>query len=282
MALIPVAINGLDFNFQSVDPAAATYIVEKVEGFYDTPDLDTHDEELVLSDGSLRGNTIIKSREIVVSGGIVGDPFSISGAREVLATLASSRDEMPLEIGDPYNSRTLISYVHSSAGLRYEIINPSAIRYQLTFQASDPRLYSGGVESALIMFTVTGSGRVYPRQYPSWNYGGGPIPGSGNVWNYGNVDAPVVINYFGPLDETRLVNSYSDAFIRVAPLLNDEQITVYSDTLAAVTPPSNSSRASYVLAGSSPMLIPAGYRTAWQILGSGYGYVTLEWRSTWV
>jgi repressor LexA len=47
-------------------------------------------------------------------------------------------------------------------------------------------------------------------------------------------------------------------------------------------PPSNSSRASYVLAGSSPMLIPAGYSTSWQILGSGYGYVTLEWRSTWV
>jgi hypothetical protein len=283
MTRIPVAINGMDINsYQYSDPQTPIWVVEKVEGFYDTPDVDTHDEELVLSDGSLRGNTIIKSREIVISGAIVGDQYSIANAREMLAGLATSRNEVPLEVSDPYIGRTLVSYVHSSAGMKFDIINPKTVRYQLTFQASDPRLYSGDVESSIIPLSAGAPGRTYPRQYPSWDYGFGPAPGVADIWNFGNVDAPVTIDYFGPLSETRLITSYGGAFIRVGPLLDGEHITVYSDTLAAVAPPSNSSRASYVLAGSSPMLIPAFYRGQWQVLGSGFGYIQLSWRSTWI
>ena len=281
MTMVPVTINGLDFNYHVPDPRATMFVVEKVEGFYDTPDVDTHDEDLILSDGSLRGSTIIKSREIVVSGGVIGDPDSISNARDTLAALAASRGEMPLEIGNPYVGRTMISYVHSSAGLRCEFLNSNAIRYQLTFRASDPRLYAGGVESSTVAMFTGGTGRIYPRTYP-WNYGAGPVPGAANVWNYGNIAAPVTLDYYGPLTETRLVTTYSDAFIRVAPLLDGERLTVYSDTLAAVVLPSYTSRASYVLSGSSPMLIPALSSPQWQVLGSGYGYVVLSWRSTWI
>jgi hypothetical protein len=284
MTTIPVTLDGVQINsyeHPSGDVLAATFVVESVEGFYDTPDLDTHDEELVLTDGSLKGSTIIKSREIVITGGVIGDHYTIAGAREILAGFASSRKVLPLEVGDPYLGRTLVSYVHSSAGLKLRFINPTAIRYQLTFRASDPRLYSGGIESSILQLAAPGTGRIYPREYPDWNYGAGPIPGVGDVWNYGNVDAPVVIDYFGPLGETRLVSPDSEGVIRVAPLFDGEQLTVYSDTLAAVSP-SNSSRASYVLAGSSPMLIPAYLQTQWQILGTGFGYVQLSWRSTWI
>lgn len=72
--------------------------------------------------------------------------------------------------------------------------------------------------------------------------------------------------------------------VNLAALQPGEQVLVESDTLSAVAA-GGLSRASYILAGSTPLVLPPLSQGQWHLYSvspSGTGQVTLAWRSAWV
>jgi hypothetical protein len=116
--------------------------------------------------------------------------------------------------------------------------------------------------------------RVYPRKYAATS-----LPNTAMLVNQGNVAAPVIAVYSGDLSQSRLVDANGNV-LNVAPLAVGEQIGIDTSVLAAWAE-GGATRASYILAGSVPLLVPPRSSAAWTLYAAGGGSVSLNWRSAW-
>jgi hypothetical protein len=278
MTLVAVTWDGLALSAMD-DTTGLTRVVRTVDGWYGTADVDTHDANRELADGAVYGPKVAKAREITISGTVTGQRADLIATRDAIAARVVAKTPADLVITDPWLNQSLTAQVRATSALKHEFINDRAFRYEVVLSAADPRRYALGWQTAVIQLTGgTGTaGRTYNRTY-SWNYGIGVVPGLASLTNNGNVSAPVFATYDGPLTETRLTDGTT--MVHVAPLLVGEQLLIATDTLTAMAP-GGASRASYIMAGSAPLLIPPASQVTWQLLGSGLGTVTLQWRAAW-
>jgi hypothetical protein len=286
--LVPVTWDGIDLNPGYRDDGLLA-IVTDVEGWYGTPPLEGGDLERALADGAVWGPKTVKARVVGISGAVTGPRDLCLLYVRQLAALAASKVPAPLTIGE--DGHQLQADVRAGTDqMTVAWSGPILFRYQVSVTAADARLFSATWDDATLM-TGAGidTGRHYPRDYspddedpPSyagWTYGAADLPNSGRLVNEGNTDAPVWATYTGPLGESRLTNGVGT--LRMAPIPEGVQITVATETMAAWAP-GGASRASYVLAGSTPMMLPAYSVQVWRLYAlAGEGSVLLRYREAW-
>lgn len=261
------------------DDAELSAVVTNLDGWYGTPDVNTNDVERTLGDGTLYGPKTAKGKEITISGVVVGERNRMMEFRSLLAQRAAAVLPSDLLVNDPWIDRATSAVVRASTAMSYATMGGAqGFRYEVTVTAADPHRYS--LDWSREVITLAGqpdTGRIYPRSY-TWHYRGTDVPGIALLTNLGDLPAPVQAVYEGPLSETFLTDGHNT--IHLAPVADGVQILVSTATLTAQAP-GGAPRGSYLLPGSSPLLVPPETTVAWRLAGTGTGTVTLWWRSTY-
>jgi len=279
-ALLPVTWDGLAVNPGYDAASGLTIVTEDVTGWLDSPPLDGGDIARVLSDGAAFGPKVLQARVITLQGIVTtgGGPADLPPFRDQLAARAANRQPAQLVIGDRAG-RTLSASVRAdSESFKYAFVSPSAFRWTVTLTAGDPRLYSTTVQQVTLSNAAGGGGWGYFRTYPR-HYASPTLPSTATLANPGNADAPAVALYTGPLASGLRLTDQTDTIFTGA-LGPSEQLYVQTDRLLAAAP-GGASRASYILAGSAPLSVPAG-GADWSLIGTGSGTVVIQWQSAWI
>ena len=277
--LRPVEWDDLPLNTGDQDSGLCA-VVEKVEGWLDSPPVDGHDAARSIADGAAWGPKTLGPRMIVLTGAAAGPRPELLRFRDQLAARAASREPAELAI-DAGHGMLTADVRAGTEHFRQTWHGPELFRWQCTVTAADPVLYDARWQTLMLFNTsddVT-TGRQYPRAYP-WRYASSEVPNSGTLANTGNTAAPVYALYEGDLTESRLVAA-AGAMIRLAPVAPSMQILLATATLTA-TAVGGLSRASSVLPGSRPLTVAAGSSGRWWLYSAGSGSVTLAWRSAWL
>jgi hypothetical protein len=276
--LRPVEWDDLPLNTGDQDSGLCA-VIEKVDGWLDSPPVDGHDAARSIADGAAWGPKTLGPRMIVLTGAAAGPRPELLRFRDQLAARAASREPAALTINAGHGMLTA-DVRAGTENFRQTWHGPEFYRWQVTLTAADPTLYDARWQT-LMLFNVSDdvtTGRLYPRAYP-WRYASSDVPNSGTLINAGNTAAPVYALYEGDLTESRLVGA-GGALIRLAPVAAAMQVLVATATLTA-TAVGGLSRASSVLPGSRPLTVAAQSSGRWYLYSAGFGSVTLAWRSAW-
>ena len=279
--LVPVSWDDLPLNTGDQESGLCA-VVERVEGWLDSPPVDGHDAARSIADGAAWGPKTLGPRTIVITGAAAGPRGALGSFRDALAARAAAREPGELAITDGGHGRTLVADVRAGSELlRVTWHGPAMYRYQVTMTAADPVLYDARWQTRMLFNEsrdVT-TGRQYARAY-AWRYASSEVPNSGILANDGNTPAPVYALYEGDLIESRLVAD-AGRMIRLAPVAPEMQILLATATLTA-SAVGGLSRASFVMPGSRPLTIAAASSARWSLFSAGFGNVTLAWRSAWL
>jgi hypothetical protein len=278
--LVPVIWDGLWLNTGDQD-SGLWLVVERVTGWLDSPPIDGNDVERVISDGAAWGPKVLRQRMITITGVAAGPRDELGKLRDQLAARSANREPVLLAVGDFDLQRVLTADVRAGTELfRYTPLGSGGFRYQVALTAADPALYAGTWQSGTLTNVTEGTtGRDYPKEY-NWQYASPYIANAATLRNEGNYDAPVYALYEGPLSESAITDNRS-GIIRIAALDAGMQILVSTASLVAEAA-GGLSRASYILPGSRPMMIPPASSSRWFLRSAGQGSIALAWRSTWV
>ncbi len=287
----PVTWDGLNLNPLAEDATGLLPVVEDVTGWYDTPDYNGNDTALVLADGSLLGPKTANARTVVISGSVVGPPDQLALFRDLLVVRAAALLPAELTIPDAAGRVMTATVRCDSDGLKHTFNGPGLFTYQATMLAPDPRLYGPQQTARLSNFaggttgwayddvasTVppTNMARVYPRSYAATS-----LPNTASLPNEGSAAAPVTLAVTGDLSSSRLVDNATGNAILIAAVPAGAVIYVDTESLTAWAP-GGASRASYILPGSVPLLVPPMTTANWSLYATGGGTVDLFWRSAW-
>jgi hypothetical protein len=277
--LVPVMWDGLALNGGD-DPNTGLFaIIENVDGWNGSPPLDGHDAARGLADGSAWGPKVLSARVITLTGAVVGPDDQLGVFRDQLAMRAANRQPADLTITDA-SGRSLTASCRADTGqLSHAYIGLQAFRYQVALTAADPLLYDPTWQQAIVTpATSAATGRPYQRTY-GWQYAAQSIGNAAELVNAGNADAVVYLLFDGDLASPEISDD-AGSQISLSDIAAGMEILVESDTLSAVAA-GGVSRASYVLPGSVPMVIPAQSSATWHLYATGAGFVTLQWRSAW-
>jgi hypothetical protein len=278
--LVPVYWDGLDLNTGEQDSGLFS-IIENVDGWLDSPPLDGHDAARQVADGAAWGQKTLGARVVTLTGAAAGPRDLLGGLRDQLAVRAANRQPADLTITDSGVGRALTASVRAGAeAFRHSWLGSTGFRWQVTLTAADPALYAAQWQQAILSNGPgVATGRAYAKAY-GWQYAAASLPNAAQLANDGNWPAPVYALYDGDLTQSTLTDEGGNA-IKVAALAAGMEILIATDTLSAVAA-GGLSRASYVLPGSVPMLLPAQAVAMWHLFGTGLGQISLAWRSAWV
>ena len=286
--MLPVTWDDLSLN-DGARGDGLTTVVTDVAGWYGSPPLSGGDLARELTNGAIFGFKTVGARVVTISGAVVADDVSARAllnqfARD-LAARAVNPQPADLVIGEDQGPGDG-SLTYLSASVRGDSDQLSVawagrllFQYQIALTAADPRLYESDWQSVVLTPAAAGgqTGRLYPWK-PLRVYASADLPNAARLTNDGSVPAPVLVTYNGDLSESRLTDGL--ATIHLAPVAAGQQITVNTETLAAVAP-GGVSRQSYLMAGTAPLLIPAESTVQWSLYGTGAGSVTLSWRGVY-
>jgi hypothetical protein len=299
--------DGLALNDDRGD--GTSLIVEDFEGWYGTPETNPNDADRTLVDGAVLGPKVTKARDMTLHGVLVaGTRETLIDVHDQLAMRATAKAPAVISVSDPILGIRMLAEVRAVGQFTQTwLSSPLAFRYTIPLRAVDPRKYGENLNTVVLRPAYVGaSGRTYPRAYTEgatalvvrarrqsdgrivrasavpdgrWSYGAYQVPNRATLTNRGSADAPVIATWRGPLGQSRL--SDGTAYIVMAAI--PDGVTIYVDTeTLATTAPGGYSRASFLLAGSSAMLVPARSSRPWSLyVPSGTGSVTLEWRDAW-
>jgi len=281
-ALVPVVWGQLSLNDGNRDDGLCT-VVTDVSGWYGSPPLDGNDLARVLADGALYGYKTLGPRLVTISGAAAGPRDLLNNYARQLAGLAAGRQAVSLLVGeddgsdDPGSLAAMARADSDSLTLAWQ--GRELFTWQVALTLADPRLYEGEVRTVTLTPLPSGAptGRTYPFAPPRF-YASADVANAAILTNVGNAPAPVFITYTGSLAESRLTDGQTT--IHLAPVGAGQQIYVNSETLAA-SAPGGASRASYLLPGTAPLLVPPYSDTPWYLYGTGSGTVTLAWQGAW-
>jgi len=279
--LIPVQWAGTDWNQGDLPNGLCTYVTD-VNGWDDTPVFNGNDVALALTDGVLQGNKLIAQREVTLTGIIAGARAPLLAYARQLAQLASARASQTLSIGMLDETSTSLSFLTAQVradnnSLQFAWLGRYGFQWTVTLTAPDPLLYSSVINSATLTAPSGATGRTYPKTY-QWHYPAQSVSNEAQMVNAGTAAAPVTATFTGPLASPQISDGTRSIFLKT--LGAGEVVTVNTGTLVAIAP-GGATRASYVLAGSVPMTIPAQSAPSWSLYTTGTGSVKLTWQSAW-
>jgi len=286
--LLPVVWDGLSLNDGERGDGLCT-VVTDVSGWYGSPPLAGNDLARQLTDGSIFGFKTVGARVIAITGAAIADDADdravINTFARDLAARAVNPQPADLVIAEDEGAGDG-SVVLLSASVRADSDQLAVtwngrlyFAYQVVLTAADPRLYEASWQSLTVTPAASGgqTGRLYPF-HPPRLYASADVPNAARLVNDGSAPAPVLVHYYGDLSESRLTDGINT--IHLAPLSAGQEIIVNSETLNAATP-GGVSRASYLMAGTTALLIPPESDVQWSLYGTGGGHVTLSWRGVY-
>jgi len=284
---LPVIWDGLSLNDGDRGDGMLT-VVTDVAGWYGSPPLNGNDLARQLTDGAVFGFKTVGPRVITIQGAAVAEVEAravINQFARDLAARAVNPQPADLVIGEDEGAGDG-SLVLLSASVRADSDALAVawtgrlyMTWQAVLTAADPRLYEATSQALTVTPAASGgqTGRLYPW-LPQRLYASAALPNAARLVNAGSAPAPVWITYYGDLSESRLTDGLTT--IHLAALAAGQQVIVNSETLAAVAP-GGASRASYLMAGTAPLLIPPESSVQWSLYGTGAGHVDLEWRGVY-
>lgn len=276
---IPVQWGDLSLNPGDLQTGLCL-IIENVEGWLDSPPLAGNDQARAIADGAMWGPKTLGARVITLTGVAIGPRDQLGAVRDILAAMAAAREPADLAITDSGIGRTLTASVRAGTdSFRHTWLGPLAFRWSVVLTAADPALYGDWQQVAVSAGAGVDTGRTYQRKF-TWTYGAPSLPNQATLTNDGNWPASVLALYQGDLDSPTITDDTGSALL-VDDLAAGMEIQVDTGTLTAIAA-GGLSRASYVLPGSVPLLVPAATTTSWHLATTGAGQVILSWRSAWV
>ena len=276
---IPVSWGGISLNPGDLE-TGLSLIIENVEGWLDSPPLTGNDQARAIADGSMFGPKTLGARVITLTGVALGPRDQLGVVRDALAAMAASRDPADLAITDSGIGRTLTASVRAGTdAFRHTWLAPTAFRWSVVLTAADAALYGDWQQVYLSPGSGADTGRLYQRTF-TWAYGAPALPNQATLTNDGNWPASVLALYQGDLAHPVITDDTGSALL-VDDLAAGMEIQVDTGTLTAIAD-GGLSRASYILPGSVPLLIPAASSIAWHLATIGAGQVILSWRPAWV
>ena len=286
--LLPVTWDGLSLNDGERGDGLCT-VVTDVAGWYGSPPLNGGDLDRQLTDGAIFGFKTVGARVVTITGAAAADAVDYRAVINQFARDLAARAVRPqpadLVIAEDEGAGDG-SVVLLSASVRADTSQLNVawngrlfFTYQVELTAADPRLYDSAWQSVTVSPAVAGgqTGRLYPWA-PVRLYASADVANAARMVNGGSAPAPVQVTYYGDLGESRLTDGITT--IHLAPLAAGQQIIVNSETLNAYAP-GGTSRASYLMAGSAPLVIPPESNVQWSLYGTGGGHVTLAWRGVY-
>jgi hypothetical protein len=200
--------------------------------------------------------------------------FKGSGAYSAAATAIANSTAPSATIALPIPSANIVCIVSSGQN---DVSNPAG---WTTFGGNSgntqwSRLSWNTVIAALSAYPTGSNVRAYKRLYAVTS-----LPNNATLANAGAVPAPVIATYSGDLSASRLVDNATGNTIYLAAVPAGTSISLDTSTLSAWAG-AGTSRASYVLPGSVPLLVPPLGSASWSLYATGSGSVTLTWRSAW-
>jgi len=279
-ALIPVFWAGTDWNAGDNPADGTTRIITSVDGWYGSAPLVGNDVDLALSDGALLGLKTIDARQITLNGYLAGPRAPLLALVREVSELAAARGPVALTCGELDETGgsvpMLTAQVRADSGnCQVTWVGRYLAQWQVALVAPDPLLYEAGPRTATLTVPGGTTGRTFTKHY-MWGYAA-LATNATTLLNPGTAPTRVQLVFTGPLTTPRVSDGVNT--IALKTIGNGEVVTVISDTLLAYAP-GGATRASYVQAGSVPMLLGTG-STTWSLYSSGTGSVALTWSGAW-
>jgi hypothetical protein len=286
--LLPITWDGLSLNDGERGDGLCT-VVTNVDGWYGSPPLSGGDLDRQLTDGAIFGFKTVQARVVTVTGAVAADAVDYRAVLNQFARDLAARAVNPQpaalviaeDEGAGDGSVTLLSASVRADSSQLAVAWQGRLffTWQVELTAADSRLYAADTQSVTVTPAPAGgqTGRSYPWK-PMRAYASADAPNAARLTNNGSAPAPVQVVYTGDLSESRLTDGINT--IHLAALSAGQQITVNSETLTAYAP-GGATRAGYLMAGTTPLLVPAGSSVQWSLYGTGGGHVTLTWQSVY-
>lgn len=200
----PVYYNGVLINTQNWATGTDGVCIQRIEGWYDAPDIRDTRQQNSGRDGELADNLFLSGRTIILEGIVSGSSYAdLQSKKQALAaTLNPSTSEYVFKL--PTAANTSPSWTHAASmadfervearvveGVQFgENIGPLAQTWAVTLRASDPRIYSDTLTTVDSGATGTGARTA-------------------TISNTGVIPTPVEITVTGPYD-----TSYGDWVVK--------------------------------------------------------------------
>ena len=219
----------LEYNGYVLGDDENTFMIS-ISGWDDLPGVDSANSLRPSAHGAWAGHKYASQRIITWEGRFAPLPDNwtseIKSMRNAF-TIPPDHNEQIIYIRT--RDETLIAYgsvVARAMPGDYDYSNYGA-KLTLQFECSDPRRYSSTEFSSVIALSVSpDQGLMYPLVYPL-DYGDPPTPSIGTLLNDGNMDTPLTINIYGPLENPKIINQTTGRKLDFAiPLTSTDYLVI--------------------------------------------------------
>jgi hypothetical protein len=265
--------------------ADTDYVIDEWTGL-DLPDMKVSELDLPEQHGGWSRAAYHQARSVVATGrcvyGVLWEQENalklVMGAREATYPVVLHRPDAD----DVYFTASPrgLSLAHDRADLKFGFF-----RFQLQWQADDPRLYATSDEGGTLDAAAAGDGLTYPLAYPL-DYGAGDPGSTFEFTNRGTAPTPLVATFEGPpsgsVTQMTLQNTTTGESLVLDYTLEPGHTLVVDTAAKTVLLDGSSTRFAAKQPGSTWLELPPGDSTlAYLAQGSSGSSVTVAVRSAW-
>lgn len=194
-----VTIGGLDLS--AVNALGVTYLAQTLEG-WGAPATTLASQQKPRGHGTWSGESWLQGRTIVVGGVLHGpDPLSVSAAVDDLLA-ACSLDPTLLVVSESGRDRTCM--VRQQDIVQVSWVSEVAAFWSIQVVADDPRKYGTAVTGSTNLPSSSG-GLAIPITIPI-AINATTVSGLVSITNLGNIAAPVMVRFTGPVTGPKVVH----------------------------------------------------------------------------
>lgn len=268
--------NGVPLN--KVDDYGVEWLWSDIEG-WDGPEAATQFTQRTAQDGSWSGTPLYAQRAMTLSGGVWCDsPERLRDAHDRLMA-AITKEPFQLKV-DEHGLERFVT-VQRVGAVTWNYYTSTGASWSFQVVATDPRKYSTELSTATIYLGSVDGGFSLPFSLP-FSIDATITTDTISALNRGNIDAPLTLQFHGPVTNPILSQPTLDRQVQInLPLGGDQFVDVLTDTHKVLLGGTTSRL--YAKEGDWLSLPPGN--TDLRFLAESYdssAFVNVTWRSTWI
>ena len=280
-------MNDWQITFNGLTVGNSTYGIDNISGLLDNPEVRSSDQLRARAHGQFAGVDLLGGRDVAFDITVVAPHPSETAWQELSrAFRVAQATELPLVVQVP----GLAGGVPVQLGARVrKFALPVSMDYtfgvgsaSVEFHCTDPRIYAANASSTSIdQAPLSVSGLTFPATFPL-SFGGAASGGTGVVSNDGEIAAPWTATIRGPVTNPRIENQDTGQVLSFTGTVGPSQTLVLSSLNRTVMLNGDSSRYSWIDAGSQWFDFEPG-TTSLRFAGTaGSGNLLITYRSAWI